>query len=450
MIISPTYQGKIIGVFGLARTGVAAVHSLVASGATVWAWDDNQTACEQVSACATNLYDADFGELDALMLAPGVPTQFPAPHPLVLKARAANVPLISDLDVFDAARETLPPHKTIAITGTNGKSTTTTLIGALLEHAGKQVAVGGNIGTGVLSLPSLDPNSHYVLELSSFQLELTNLFKADVAVLLNVTPDHLDRHGDMSGYVSAKKRLFDMQGTCGVAVVSVDDDYCQAVYGALEGKKIPVSVIRAIEGGVYVLDGLLIDDRKGKAIEVCDLRAAAALQGQHNWQNAAAAYAVGRELGVKRKKLIDGLISFSGLVHRQEPVPVRAGFTVINDSKATNVEASARALATFRNIRWIAGGRAKDKDFSALTHSMSHVVKAYLMGEDGPLIASALPEDLPKSIYPSLEDAANGAMTEAEDGDTLLLSPACTAFDQFRDFEHRGEVFKTIIQGKAR
>lgn len=445
MIIAPKYQGKTIGVFGLARTGVAAVHSLVASGATVWAWDDNECAREAVATCAKDLYAADFAQLDALMLAPGVPTEHPSPHALVTKALQAGVPLISDLDVFESARSTLPEHKTVAITGTNGKSTTTTLIGHLIAHANKSVAVGGNIGTGMLSLSPVPKDGTYVFELSSFQLELTQAFEADIAVLLNITPDHLDRHGNMAGYVAAKKRLLDMQNQQGVSVISVDDEYCAEVGAGLTGKVIPVSVKRPLEGGVYVVDGLLIDNRNGKARLVGDLRVVPALQGSHNWQNAAAAYTVGRLLGIKRKVLFAGLMAFGGLAHRQEPVPFVDGISVINDSKATNVDAAVRALATYSNIRWVAGGRAKDKDFSDLTAATSSVVKAYLMGEDGPVIETCLPGKLPKSICKTLEEATQQAIEEAQVGDTVLLSPACTAFDQFLDFEKRGEVFKRII-----
>lgn len=445
MITAPTYQGKTIGVFGLARTGVAAVHSLVASGATVWAWDDKEVAREAVAACAHDLYAADFSELDALMLAPGVPTTHPAPHPLVSKAMHANVPVISDLDVFERARPFLPDHKTVAITGTNGKSTTTTLIGHLIDYAHKPVAVGGNIGTGLLSLSPLSKGGTYVFELSSFQLELTQAFEADVAVLLNITPDHLDRHGSMASYVAAKKRLFDMQDQKGVAVISVDDEHCAEVAANLSRKVVPISVKRPVNGGVYVIDGMLIDDLKGTAKPVGDLRAAPALQGAHNWQNAAASYAVGRQLGLKRKSLFAGLLAFSGLAHRQEPVPYLDGISVINDSKATNVDAAVRALETYSSIRWIAGGRAKDKDFSGLSASASSVVKAYLMGEDGPVIEAALPAKLPRSLCKTLEEATQQAIEEAQAGDTVLLSPACTAFDQFLDFEKRGEVFKQII-----
>lgn len=443
MITAPAYQGQSIGVFGLARSGLAAVHSLVASGATVFAWDDNSQAREKVSACAEDLYVLDFGVLDALVLAPGVPLTHPAPHPLVAKAQAANVPIISDLDVFEAARITLPQHKLVGITGTNGKSTTTALVGHVLGEAGLPVAIGGNIGTGVLALDPLPEGGIYVLELSSFQLDLCQNLACDVGILLNITPDHLDRHGSMDAYVAAKRRLFALQPENAVPVIGIDDDYCRSV-AAHCPPVVPVSAQSQVSEGVSAENGLLTYVSDGEAHTV-DIRGLASLRGQHNWQNAAAAFAACRALGVEPATIVKGLESFPGLAHRQEPVPFESSVTVVNDSKATNVDAATRALKTFDNIRWIAGGRSKDKDFCDLSDALTSVRKAYLMGEDAEAIAAILPPALPRVLHPTMLEAVSQALGEAEAGDTVLLSPACTAFDQYRDFEHRGDAFKAAV-----
>lgn len=444
MITAPAYQGKQVGVFGLARSGLATVHSLVASGANVFAWDDNASAREQVRGYAVDLYELDFAGLDALVLAPGVPLTHPKPHRLVEKAQASGVPVICDMDVFEMARRTLPPHRIVGITGTNGKSTTTALVGHILKSAGYPVAIGGNIGTGVLALDPLPSGGIYVFELSSFQLDLCHTFSCDVGVLLNMSPDHLDRHGSMDRYVAAKARLFDLQTETSSAIIGVDDKYCRSVAARL-ANLIPVSTANQLEGGIYLRDGMLVDDSEGQAVEVGSVAGVGSLQGAHNWQNAAAAYAVCKSLGLETDLIISGLRSFPGLAHRQEVIGFKDGITVVNDSKATNVDAALRALKTFDHIRWIAGGRAKDKDFADLSDAMSSVRKAYLMGEDAQLIAAILPKSLPQARYATMLEALADALDEVEPGDTILLSPACTAFDQFPDFEKRGEAFRSAV-----
>ncbi len=442
MITAPAYQGQSIGVFGLARSGLATVHALVASGAMVFAWDDNATAREAVSACVEDLYAMDFSRLDALVLAPGVPLTHPVPHPLVMKAQASGTPLISDLDVFQAARATLPDHKVVGITGTNGKSTTTALIGHILQQADVPAAVGGNIGTGVLALNPLPAGGMYVFELSSFQLDLCQALACDVAVLLNMSPDHLDRHGTMDRYVAAKKRLFDMQAPSGVSIIGVDDDHCRSI-AADNQNAVPVSVMSRLDKGVSVENSILISGLNGGWS--IDLSSIASLQGSHNHQNAAAAVAAFQSLGLGVDDIARGLESFPGLEHRQELISFQSGITVVNDSKATNVDAAVRALNTFDKIRWIAGGRSKDKDFAGLANAVTSVRKAYLMGEDGDAIAAVLPPELSRSVRATMLDALAEALGDAETGDTVLLSPACTAFDQFPDFEKRGEAFKNAV-----
>lgn len=451
MITAPTYQDKRIGVFGLARSGLATVHSLVASGAKVFAWDDNQAAREQVRSFAADLYAMDFKDLDALVVAPGVPLTHPEPHTLVQKAQACNLPIISDIEIFQAARATLPAHKAVGITGTNGKSTTTALIGHILKDAGRSVAIGGNIGTGVLALNPLPSGGVYVFELSSFQLDITASFDSDVAVLLNISPDHLDRHGSMAGYIAAKSRLIEQQGKGGTAVIAVDDQPSRDVAATCRSVVL-VSSQTQVETGVSVRSGILIDDIDGLSAVVGSLEEVQSLQGAHNWQNAAAAYGACRTLGLSSEEIYAGLCSFPGLAHRQEVVPFRDGIRVVNDSKATNVDAATRALQTYDRIRWIAGGRAKDDDFAALGKSVGAVSKAYLMGEAARAIGRAMPSTLAVEYYPAMADAITAAVADSEQGDTILLSPACTAFDQFANFEKRGEIFKQTIsqlQGDA-
>ncbi len=444
MITAGAYKGKTIGVFGLARTGIAAVHALAASGAKVAAWDDNAERRAGVAEHTVDLYTADFANLDALLLAPGVPLKHPKPHALVTKAKGAETPLISDLDIFEAARTDMPAHKTVAITGTNGKSTTTSLIGHMIEACGGKAAVGGNIGTGVLSLDILKAGGVYVFELSSFQLDLTQNYCADVAVLLNVSPDHLDRHGTFDKYLAAKERLFDMQNPDGVAVIGVDDACGRKIAAKHKSRAVCISAETELERGVYVSGGLLIDAINGEATPVGDIRAAKALHGCHNGQNAAAAYAVGRSLGYASVDIFDALLSFPGLEHRQEIVAVIDGVRFVNDSKATNSDAAARALSSFENIHWIAGGRAKENSFSHLSEKLMPVKGCYFIGEAaGQLAGDLMPPHL--TLHETLAQAFAAAVMAASPGDTVLLSPACTAFDQFEDFEKRGQAFKDMV-----
>ncbi len=444
MITAPTYQGKTIGVFGLARTGVAAVKALRASGATVWAWDDMQARRDAVGSAAKDLYRADFAGLDALLLAPGVPLTHPTPHALVTKAWQAGVPLISDFDIFEAARAALPYHHCIGITGTNGKSTTTALIGHMIAACGRPVAIGGNIGKGVLSLDPVPAGGVYVFEMSSFQLDLTHSFMADIGVLLNLSPDHLDRHGDMAGYIAAKKRLFDMQDDAGVAVLGRDDADTRAVEDEIRGEAISISGEQQ-QGDVFVADGRLMDAMSGSPVAVGRIAEIETLQGTHNWQNAAAAYAVGRKLGLSPADIFASFRSFAGLAHRQELVAERQGVRYVNDSKATNVDAAVRALSSFDHIHWIAGGRPKDKSFEALMAFKSRIKHAYLLGEAADALAHMLRDEIPYSDCRDMAHAVARAARRAEDGDTVLLSPACTAFDQFTDFEARGEAFRAAV-----
>ncbi|MDX1401232.1 MAG: UDP-N-acetylmuramoyl-L-alanine--D-glutamate ligase, partial [Kiloniellales bacterium] len=404
-------------------------------------------------------------EVFALLLSPGIPYCHPAPHPTVAAAKQSGVEVVSDIEIF--ARAALPAS-IVAITGTNGKSTTTALICHILAHAGRKTEMGGNIGRGVLALEALGADGTYVLELSSYQLETTSSLSADVAILLNISPDHLDRHGGFEGYVKAKKRIFRNARADSSAVIGLDDVASRRIHkdlvSANKQQVIPVSGAKVIEGGVYQQDGNLIDDRYGMAEAVYCLSRSPALPGEHNAQNAAAAYAACAALGLPREDIIEGLETFPGLVHRQERVAVIDGISYINDSKATNPEAAARALACSQRVYWIAGGRAKEGGFEDLFPYFSNLAGAYLIGEAEEILAAALEKrlkgevrvlrcgTLEKALEVASSDAKRDKMT-TEEGDAeiiqpvILLSPACASFDQFPDFEARGNRFRELVAG---
>ena len=351
MIIAPYYCGKTVGVFGLARSGVAAVQTLMSSGADVWAWDDNAERCESVGDAAVNLYEADFKALQYLVIAPGVPFTHPEPHELVLKALQNGVTIIGDMDIFQNARPELEQHKVVAVTGTNGKSTTSALIAHIIKQAGRPVALGGNIGTSVLALDPLDEGGIYVLEASSYQIDLMSDFTADIAIVLNMSPDHLDRHGDMDGYVKAKGHLFEMQELSATAISSFDDEYCLSLMGKVKANLVPISNKSELQHG-YSLSGNNVVFTDGDFQQLIDDTVNwPTLLGDHNIQNAMAAIATCQTIGLGLGEIQAGLRSFLGLEHRQEHIAKSHGILFVNDSKATNVEAAAKALSSFRNIR---------------------------------------------------------------------------------------------------
>lgn len=446
MIVPHIYKGKHVGVFGLARTGLAAVHALDAAGAHVLAFDDDAARGNQVKSAFVDLYQMDFRGLDALMLAPGVPLTHPLPHPLVAKALAANVPVIGDIELFAAARPKLPPHKVVAVTGTNGKSTTAALLAHMWADCGYPTALGGNIGVPVLGLEPLSAGGVYVLELSSFQLDLTHSLDADVAILLNLTPDHLDRHGDMAGYIAAKRRLFEMQHDDKPAIIGVDDESGRALARELGDRAIPLSVERRLKYGLYVdPDGRLVDARTGQEQVIGSLAGIPTLKGRHNWQNAAAAYGAGVTLGLSPEAILNAFQSFPGLRHRCEYLGRQDDISFINDSKATNMEAAATALAAYDHIRWIAGGRAKSTDFVPLVPFFPRIRHAYLIGEAAQSFAEALKGQVDTTLCGTVEAATEAACKDAGPGDTVLFSPACASFDQYPDFEARGDAFRRAV-----
>lgn len=459
MIPITEYTGRDVAVFGLARSGLSAVRALLAGGANVHAWDDNEVAranAEKECIVLSDINARDWRGFAALVLSPGVPLTHPRPHRVVELARSVGVPIVGDIELFARAVNALPAHgrpKIVGVTGTNGKSTTTALIGHILKSAGRDVRIGGNIGTGVLDLEPLHAGAYYVLELSSYQLDLEESLRCTVAVFLNLTPDHLDRHGDMGGYLAAKRRIFRNQGAGDWAVVGVDDAYGAQICTELTSgarQAAPISAGQALSRGVATLGGRLYDALQGRAELVLDMREAQALPGRHNAQNAAAAYAACRALGLTTREIAAGIATFPGLEHRLERVGDIEGVTFINDSKATNADATAQALAVYDRVYWIAGGKAKDGGIEALAKFFPRIAKAYLIGEAAPKLALTLAGQAPSVQCATMDKAVTQAFKDAraskDKNAIVLLSPACASFDQYKDFEARGAHFKNLVQ----
>jgi UDP-N-acetylmuramoylalanine--D-glutamate ligase len=447
------FSGKRVAVMGLGRSGLAAAEALVASGAEVWAWDDSEEARQRAGTRGVPLKDlvsCDWQGAAALVLSPGIPHNHPAPHAVVERAREAGCEIIGDVELLARAQR---DARFVGVTGTNGKSTTTALIGHILETAGLEAEVGGNLGTPALALRPLGARGIYVLEVSSYQLELTRSAAFDVAVLLNIQPDHLDRHGGMAGYIAAKYRIFRNQELRHAAVVAVDDTYSRQIYDDLEATAassvVPVSGQQAVGGGVYVVEGRLYDDTEGRGLEVADLHQAPTLPGAHNWQNAAAAYAAARALSVASETIAAAINSFPGLPHRQEQIAVIDGVRYVNDSKATNAGAAARALACNENVYWIAGGRPKAGGIGSLSPWFGSIVHAFLIGEAADGFAEQLEGDVPFTrsgdLATATRQASEMARSESRPGAVVLLSPACASFDQFENFEARGDAFRALV-----
>lgn len=445
MIVAKAYKDKTIGVFGLARSGLSIAASLQAAGANVVAWDDNAANLDHDELNVTDLYNYDFSQLDGIAIAPGVPLTHPTPHALVKKANAASVPIFSDMEIFANCRADLPKHKLAAITGTNGKSTTTALLSHVLKASGRTAAEGGNIGVPVLSLQPLAEGGTYVFELSSFQIDLMHSFNADVAILLNITPDHLDRHGTMDGYVASKTRLFEMQSSEQVAIIGVDDVYGEGIAKSLSQKVIPISIEKPVADGVYVIGGKLFDAMDGNPEMMGSLAGCRALRGDHNGQNAAAVYAACRLLGLSSAEIFEAFESFPGLRHRLQVVAEKDGVLYIDDSKASNTDAAQKALLAYDHIHWIAGGRLKEDDLSALNVGLSKVKHAYLVGEATEALAKFIGDKIPYTKSITIREAVKKASMQAESGDVVMLAPACASFDQYPDFEARGRDFSVVV-----
>ncbi|PHY21758.1 UDP-N-acetylmuramoyl-L-alanine--D-glutamate ligase [Caulobacter sp. BP25] len=454
------FEGKTVAVFGLGRTGLTAARALIAGGAKVALWDEKVASREAAAAegfPVVDLETADWRQFAALMLSPGVPLTHPKPHWTVQKAKAAGVEVLGDIELFARTVAAAPVHKRpkiIAITGTNGKSTTTALIGHLCASAGRDTRIGGNIGQGVLGLEDMHGGAVYVLELSSYQLDLTSSLHPDAVVLLNISPDHLDRHGGMDGYIAAKRRIFLNQGKGDTAIIGVDDAWCQQIcteITAANRRTIwPISSGKAMGRGVYALQGVLYDATGERVVEVADLLRARSLPGRHNWQNAAAAYAAARAIGIPMQDAVDGLMTFPGLAHRMETVGKIGKVRFVNDSKATNADAARQAMSSYPKFYWIAGGVAKAGGIDDLKDLFPRVAKAYLIGDAAEPFSWTLAGKAEVTMSGTLERAVQQAYADAAASDEeaiVLLSPACASFDQFSDFEARGEAFRAAVNG---
>ncbi|WP_027133973.1 UDP-N-acetylmuramoyl-L-alanine--D-glutamate ligase [Geminicoccus roseus] len=443
--------GRDVGVLGLGRSGMATVRALLGKAGRVMAFDDDARAIARaVELGAVRPDPAAIGGLAAMVVSPGIPLTHPAPHPVVQAASQANIPLIADLDLL-AAR--LGDRLVVGITGTNGKSTTAALIHHLLTRAGRPAVLGGNIGVPVLDLDLGPPDAVVVLELSSYQLDLIHDLPIDVSVWTNLTPDHLDRHGSMDGYIQAKEKLFRHGRGHATAVIGADDrpSRLAAIRLAALGthRIVPVSGDHMPGPGVGVVEGRLIDASDKTSRFVTDLGQARTLRGHHNQQNAAAAYAAVRALGMAPKVAAEGMFDFPGLPHRMEQVLEKDGVAWVNDSKATNPDAAGKSLAAYERIVWIAGGRPKPGGFRELAPAMANVTTALLIGEAADAIAADLGSVVECRKVGTLEAAVAAAREIAGPGATVLLAPACASFDQFQDYEARGQAFRALAAGRA-
>lgn len=441
MITSDAFSGKHFAVLGLARSGLTTVETLLASGARVTAWDNREEPRQTLAAKHGDLLGGrldfadpstfDLAGLDGLIVSPGVPINR---HPVADAARAANVPLIGDIELFAMARASLPAHRVVGITGTNGKSTTTALVHHLLKSAALPVRMGGNIGLPVLGQEPLAAGGVYVLELSSYQIDLTRTLACEVAALLNITPDHLDRYDGFADYAAAKARLFAMQRPEQHAVFGMGDVETDAV-AAFEAE-------RHLPGRVHRVDG------SNLAALQPDWPS---LQGPHNLQNAAVAVAIVEALGLNAAQWRAAMPSFRGLPHRMERVAEWNGVLFINDSKATNPASAAPALAAFppnpaRRIHWIVGGLPKGDDLDECAPWFGNIAAAYTIGDAGARFADILGPHMPVTRSEMMCEAIRQAIEVAQPGDIVMLSPACASFDQFRDYEARGDSFRQIVE----
>ncbi|OJW50372.1 MAG: hypothetical protein BGO67_00325 [Alphaproteobacteria bacterium 41-28] len=452
MIIPTHYKDKKVAVLGLGRSGRSVAQSLLKAGAHVLAWDDQEGAREAArnqGIPLTNLHSLEWGDIHHLILSPGIPHHYPAPHPVVALAQIAGLRPLSDMEILCQSQ---PQARYIGITGTNGKSTTTTLIGHILKESGASVEMGGNLGIPVMELNPLKEKETYVLEVSSYQLEISPNLHFDVGILLNITPDHLERHGGMDGYIAAKKLIYRNATSQDILIISVDDLPCLTIYEALKAsekvKLLPISTCKVLSEGIYVREGILYE----KSSPVLNLKNFARLKGQHNWQNVAAAYAALRSMGLEAETISQGIASFPGLPHRQQEVARYKNVTFVNDSKATNAEATAKAFACYQDstLYCLLGGRPKEGGITSLKPYFSAIEHAFLYGEAASSFLLTLDGEVPCTICETLkeatEKAAKLAFADQKQDAVVLLSPACASFDQFADFEERGEAFCQYAQ----
>ncbi|NML73154.1 UDP-N-acetylmuramoyl-L-alanine--D-glutamate ligase [Rhizobium sp. S-51] len=448
MIPATTFKAKKVALFGLGGSGLATVRSLVAGGAEVFAWDDNPDSVAKASAegiTTADLRAIDWKSVSTLVLSPGVPLTHPKPHWSVDLARAEGVEVIGDVEIFVRERRAAAPNcPFIAITGTNGKSTTTALIAHILASSGRDTQLGGNIGRAVLTLDPPKDCRFFVVECSSYQIDLAPTLNPTAGILLNVTPDHLDRHGTIQHYADVKERLVAGSGT---AVVGMDDSYCELIADRVERagtRVVRISKRQPLADGFYNDGHRIIEAHGGATSVLADLNGIQTLRGSHNAQNAAAAIAACLAVGVTPDEVRAGLASFAGLKHRMQPVGRRGNVVFVNDSKATNAEAAAPALSSYDRIYWIAGGLPKEGGISSLGPLFPRIAKAYLIGEAASAFAATLGNAVPYEISGTLAQAVIHAATDAATENSpvaVMLSPACASFDQYKNFEVRGDAF---------
>ena len=457
MIPITTFAGKTVAVFGLGKSGLLAAGALIKGGASVVVFDDDEKSVAEAQSAglkAQNLREVDWSTIAALVLAPGVPLTHPKPHWSVMLARKNDVEIIGDIELFCRERAVKGPDSPlIAITGTNGKSTTTALVAHILKSAGRDVQMGGNIGVPVLALEPFAPGRAYVLEVSSYQVDLAHSLHPTVGILLNVTEDHLDRHGTMENYAALKMLVPASVEKGGTAVVAVDDRYTREAATRIEraGKTIVrVSTSGALREGYYAEGTRILRARSGKAHAVAQLAGIGSLRGEHNAQNAACAVAACVALGLDLTAIQKGLASFPGLAHRMQQVGRKGNVLFVNDSKATNADSAAKALASFPDIFWIAGGKPKTGGIESLGEFFPRIKKAYLIGEAAKQFAATLEGRVPYEVDEVMSAAVDAATRDAEASGlkeaVVLLSPACASFDQYRNFEVRGQAFTELVR----
>ncbi len=457
MIPVTSFAGKTVAVFGLGGSGLASCHALKAGGAEVVAGDDstdNVARAAQAGFVTADLRTVSWSNFAALILTPGAPLTHPAPHWSVLLAREAGVEVIGDIELFCRERHRHAPDAPfVAITGTNGKSTTTALIAHLMKVAGYDTQMGGNIGTAILSLESPRMGRVHVIEMSSYQIDLTPSLDPTVGILINVSEDHIDRHGTLDHYAAVKERLVAGVQERGTAVVGVDDIWCRNVADRLDraGKRVVrISVRNPLADGIYVEHETILQASAGARSEIARIGGIGSLRGLHNAQNAACASATAIALGVGLDVLQSGLRSFPGLAHRMEQVGRLGNVLFVNDSKGTNADAAAHALSSFADIYWIAGGKPKAGGITGLTSFFPRIRKAYLIGEAAEEFAKTLGAEVPHAMSGTLDVAVAQAAADADASGlkeaVVLLSPACASFDQFRNFEIRGAKFRELVQ----
>ncbi len=456
MIPVTSLNDRSVALFGLGGSGLATARALMAGGARVVAFDDSPASVARAAAEGIPTADPrglDWSSLAALVLAPGVPLTHPEPHWSVRLAQAAGVEVIGDIELFCRERRRVPRRAPFAaITGTNGKSTTTALLAHLMRVGGRDVQIGGNFGPAILSLEPSRPGRVHVIECSSYQIDLAPSLDPSVGILLNLSPDHLDRHGTMAHYAEVKERLVAGIEAGGTAVIGVDDDWCAAIADRIEAAGthvVRLSMRGPLADGIFLEDGLLVVSERGSRVQTVSLAGIGSLRGTHNAQNAAAAFAAARALGLAPEVIVHALRSFPGLAHRMEEVRRIGEVLFVNDSKATNADAAERALASFENIFWIAGGKPKAGGIAPLAPWFGRIRKAYLIGvaaeEFAATLGDAVPHEMSGTLKVAVAAAARDAAAAGEPA-VVLLSPACASFDQFPNFEVRGDHFRALAQ----